>query len=250
MKYFSADLLVKDKKKNNLLIENACIPFKKKKSKPNNLLYEKCFIYNKNIDFILENENSIMTINHSSDIKEDVYFIYSDGGSFNNGYKDKNQPMFGSTATFIVKNNKEEIFSHYEANEDVTNNECELTASLIGLRHIAENIESDYPIPIILVSDSQYLIKGINEWMDGWIKRGWKNNEGEPTKNLEIWKEIKEFLDDERFDIYTCWVRGHQTENDSLLVEYNTKCDYYCNLAINDILVENNLPPRPLKNIL
>lgn len=247
MKFFISDLLVQDKKGNNLLLENLSVPFKKKKTAGNNLLYRDCFLFSENVDSI-ENNELIHINTHSGVLKGDVYFLYSDGGSYNNGGKDSDKPTFGSVSTIIMKNNKEQIYEYSEARKDVTNNQCELNASLVGLDYLKENVvkKSKEPINVILISDSQYLIKGINEWMDGWIRRGWKNNEGQTTRNLEIWKKIKSYLDDENFNIFTCWVRGHQDSENSFS-EFNNKCDLSCNLALNQILEENGLPLRKLK---
>lgn len=252
MKFFESDIIVNDTEL-KMLVEDNNIPFKKKVfyKRNNSIVYKSCFISKDNIEFIEDNKYLKIYEKDPDVIKDDVYFIYSDGGSFNNGKKDKSLPMFGSTSTIILKNNKDKIFSKYDASENVTNNECEVTASLIGLRYLRTlNCKTNEKINVVLISDSQYLIKGINEWMDGWKKRNWKNNEGQPISNMKLWKEVEVFLNDPLFNIYTCWVRGHQDNNDSIISKMNKECDYYCNLAINDILQENNLPVRNIKNIL
>jgi len=59
---------------------------------------------------------------------------------------------------------------------------------------------------IHFVSDSQYLVKGISEWMPGWKRRGWKRKAG-PIENLELWKQLDAAL--QRHDMRPRWVRGH-----------------------------------------
>jgi ribonuclease HI len=57
-----------------------------------------------------------------------------------------------------------------------------------------------------LVSDSQYLVKGLNEWIDGWKRRGWRRKEG-PVLNVELWQELDRLRLTHR--ITAEWVRGH-----------------------------------------
>mgnify|MGYP002021502668 CR=1 FL=1 len=59
---------------------------------------------------------------------------------------------------------------------------------------------------VYFVSDSQYLVNGINEWMPGWRKANWKRKTG-PIKNLELWKSLDRQL--RRHDLTAHWVRGH-----------------------------------------
>ena len=56
------------------------------------------------------------------------------------------------------------------------------------------------------VSDSQYLVKGVSEWMHGWKKRGWRRKAG-PIENLELWQELDRVMT--RHTVRTRWVRGH-----------------------------------------
>jgi ribonuclease HI len=247
MKYFLVTLENYDK--DDLWIENQNIPFRKKKfiPKKKSYLYFDCFFNKDNIELIdyLPKNIEIFEMNETPK-KTDVYYIYSDGGSFNNGRKDPNKPVFGSMTTIICKNNKE-IFKTYDALEDVTNNYCEVTAGLNGLLYVQENEDMDNSL-IIMSSDSQYLMKGINEWMTGWIQRGWKNNEGKPISNSKQWKTMYKILM-KHDNILTCWVRGHQDndEDESRIIKYNNECDYLCNVALNNILLEHGLPTRKLK---
>lgn len=59
---------------------------------------------------------------------------------------------------------------------------------------------------VLYVSDSEYLVKGINEWMPGWKKRGWRRKEG-PILNLELWQVLDRLLTGR--DVTFRWVRGH-----------------------------------------
>jgi ribonuclease HI len=93
---------------------------------------------------------------------------------------------------------------------ETTNNRMELLGAIEGLRALAE------PREVRLVSDSQYVVKGLSEWMDGWKRRGWRRKEG-PVLNVELWKEL-----DRLRAVHTIrpeWVRGHQGHPE------NERCD-------------------------
>ncbi|MCR2829034.1 MULTISPECIES: ribonuclease H family protein [Acidithiobacillus] len=82
-----------------------------------------------------------------------------------------------------------------------TNNIAELTAAIESLRRIPEGAE------VILCSDSQYTLKGLGEWLPGWIRKGWKTASGSPVLNQEHWKLLhQEYLTRK---VRLEWVRGH-----------------------------------------
>jgi ribonuclease HI len=58
-----------------------------------------------------------------------------------------------------------------------------------------------------LVSDSQYVLKGLTEWRAGWERKGYRNSKGEPVANLALWKALFALADKRR--VTTRWVRGH-----------------------------------------
>jgi ribonuclease HI len=82
-----------------------------------------------------------------------------------------------------------------------TNNIAELTAAIESLRRIPEGAE------VILCSDSQYTLKGLGEWLPGWIRKGWKTASGSPVLNQDLWKLLhREYL---ARKVRLEWVRGH-----------------------------------------
>ncbi|CAN5383943.1 hypothetical protein BH09PSE6_BH09PSE6_21130 [soil metagenome] len=99
-----------------------------------------------------------------------------------------------------------------------TNQIAELTAALRGLETIPAGAK------VVLVSDSQYTLKGLTEWRAGWERKGMKNSKGEIVANLEIWKRLYATAD--RLQLRTQWVRGHNGH------EHNERCDVLANLAI------------------
>ena len=63
-------------------------------------------------------------------------------------------------------------------------------------------------LQVLIVSDSEYLVKGMREWVPGWIGRGWKRKEG-PIENLELWQALVKSVRLHE-DVQWTWVRGHQ----------------------------------------
>lgn len=82
-----------------------------------------------------------------------------------------------------------------------TNNRMELLAAI-------EAIESlNKPCRIDLYTDSQYVQKGISEWLPNWLKRGWKNAKGEPVKNQDLWQRLNTATKSHQIEWH--WVKGH-----------------------------------------
>jgi len=77
-----------------------------------------------------------------------------------------------------------------------------------------------------LVSDSQYVLKGLSEWRAGWERRGFRNSKNEPVANLELWKRLFAIADQRRVKVR--WVRGH---NGDLL---NERADALANEALRE----------------
>lgn len=82
-----------------------------------------------------------------------------------------------------------------------TNNRMELLAVIRALESIADGGE------IALYTDSQYVQKGITEWIGNWVKRGWKTASRKPVKNADLWREL--LAQSERHEVQWHWVKGH-----------------------------------------
>jgi ribonuclease HI len=82
-----------------------------------------------------------------------------------------------------------------------TNQIAELTAAIEGLLRVPEGV------PVELVSDSQYVLKGLSEWRAGWERKGFRNSRNEPVANLDLWKRLFVTADARRVTVR--WVRGH-----------------------------------------
>lgn len=82
-----------------------------------------------------------------------------------------------------------------------TNNRMELTAVIEGLSALTR------PSTVDLYSDSQYVLKGLSEWMASWKKKGWRTASKEPVKNVDLWKRLDELI--ATHEVRFHWVRGH-----------------------------------------
>lgn len=82
-----------------------------------------------------------------------------------------------------------------------TNNRMEMTAVIKSLQALKR------PSDVVLTTDSQYVRKGITEWIHGWKRRNWQTAAKKPVKNVELWKEIDELS--ARHTIEWRWVKGH-----------------------------------------
>lgn len=84
---------------------------------------------------------------------------------------------------------------------DTTNNQMELKAAIEALKAV----KSDNPV--IIRSDSQYVVKGITEWLPGWKAKGWRTADKKPVKNPELWEELEALV--ASGSVAWEWVRGH-----------------------------------------
>lgn len=84
---------------------------------------------------------------------------------------------------------------------ETTNNRMELMAAIKALETLSR------PCRIKLTTDSQYVMKGITEWLAGWKKRGWKTAAKKPVKNVDLWQRLDKAL--EPHQVEWEWVRGH-----------------------------------------
>jgi ribonuclease HI len=98
----------------------------------------------------------------------------------------------------------------YGAEESTTNNRMELKAAIEGLRAL------NRPCSVNLYCDSQYVAKGINEWLAAWKARGWRRADKSPVLNADLWQELDMLL--VQHSVKALWVRGHSghPENDKV----------------------------------
>ncbi|MEJ2508348.1 MAG: ribonuclease HI [Gammaproteobacteria bacterium] len=84
---------------------------------------------------------------------------------------------------------------------ETTNNRMELMAAIMALEALKR------PSRVRLTTDSQYVKKGISEWMVNWKRRGWKTADKKPVKNVDLWQRLDRAA--ERHDVAWHWTRGH-----------------------------------------
>ncbi len=94
---------------------------------------------------------------------------------------------------------------------NTTNNRMELTAVIEGLSALNK------PTTVQLYSDSRYVLDGLEKWIVGWKKNGWKTKSREPVKNVELWQLLDTFRT--KHDISFHWVQGHAGHPE------NERCD-------------------------
>lgn len=147
----------------------------------------------------------------------DPIVIYADGGCSGN-------PGPGAWAALILAaDGKKTLFG---SEKSTTNNRMELKAVISALSSIAQGSITHAKLEIY--TDSQYVKKGITEWIHAWIKNGWKNSAKEPVKNQDLWKEM--YALSSRFSVEWHWVKGHA--DDAL----NNECDAIVRREIKKLL--------------
>ena len=138
--------------------------------------------------------------------------IFTDGACRGN-------PGDGGWGALIVVNSNESFI--YGGERNTTNNKMELMAAIKALDHF------DQPSTITLTTDSEYVRKGITEWIENWKVRGWKTASKKPVKNKELWEELD--LQISKHNISWEWVKGHTGEI------FNEKADFLARRFIEKI---------------
>lgn len=117
--------------------------------------------------------------------------IYSDGGADPN-------PGIGGWAAVLRYGEQEKVLTGNSPS--ATNNQMELQAAIAALQALKR------PSSVEFYTDSEYLRKGVTEWMAGWEQKGWLRK-GEPIPNVDLWKTLSQLV--KQHDIEWHWVRGH-----------------------------------------
>lgn len=92
-----------------------------------------------------------------------------------------------------------------------TNNRMELMAAVEGLTQLTRECT------VVLVTDSQYVRKGITEWIQGWKAKGWKTAAGKPVKNADLWKLLD--VQAQRHKVEWLWVKGHSGHRENEIAD-------------------------------
>jgi ribonuclease HI len=114
------------------------------------------------------------------------------------------------------------IAEKWGAEAGTTNNRMELLAVISALELLEKEALS--PRKLILCTDSQYVQKGMSEWILSWKRNNWRTSDKKPVKNQDLWQRLDALS--ARFPIRWQWVRGHAGN------EYNERCDELTQIAI------------------
>ena len=143
----------------------------------------------------------------------DVIEAFTDGACRGN-------PGPGGWGVFLRFNDHEKRLCGGE--KETTNNRMELMAVIQAL----ESLNRDCKVKV--TSDSQYVLKGINEWMENWKKRGWKTAAKKPVKNVDLWQRLDKAREDH--NVEWVWVKGHSGHIE------NEIADELANQGIDELL--------------
>ncbi|MES2141585.1 MAG: ribonuclease HI [Pseudomonadota bacterium] len=139
--------------------------------------------------------------------------IFTDGACRGN-------PGPGSWAVLLRYQGKEKMLSGTELN--TTNNRMELMGAIQALMALKKSCQ------VTLSTDSQYVKKGITEWLPQWKKRAWRTANKTPVKNCDLWKQLAEQA--EKHQVQWEWVKGHSGHPE------NDRVDSLANEALDKLL--------------
>ncbi len=133
-----------------------------------------------------------------------IAVVHADESCLGNGRDGQNPGGAGSLVEMQIGGRIHRTDIHISS-PDTTNNRMALSGAIATLALLREEYGR---LAVVLVSDSQYLVKGMNEWMPHWRARGWKRKKG-AVENVELWKQLERLS--KRFDPEPIWrwVRGH-----------------------------------------
>ncbi|MBQ9023111.1 MAG: ribonuclease HI [Eubacterium sp.] len=135
--------------------------------------------------------------------------IYTDGAARGNP---EGPGGYGTVLQYTDRNGKlheRELSAGYKK---TTNNRMELMAAIVGLEALNK------PCKVELYSDSKYLTDAFNQnWISGWLRRGWKKADKKPVKNVDLWTRLLKAM--EGHDVTYIWVKGHDGHPE------NERCD-------------------------
>jgi ribonuclease HI len=142
-------------------------------------------------------------------LKTPVVEIFADGACSGN-------PGPGGFAAILRSDKKEKEISGHDG--ETTNNRMELMAVISALEALKT------PCQVRVTTDSNYIVKGMSEWIEGWIRNGWRNSQKKEVLNRDLWERM---LKASRLhNIEWVWIRGHNGHAE------NERCD---ELARNEI---------------
>ncbi|MEW6530141.1 MAG: ribonuclease HI [Thermodesulfobacteriota bacterium] len=131
-----------------------------------------------------------------------VVEIYTDGACAGN-------PGPGGWAALLRYKGVEKLLSG--GMRETTNNRMEMLAVIKALEALKR------PSEVVVTTDSQYLMRGITQWIKNWKRRGWKTAENKPVKNKELWTRLDELTSQHM--VTWQWVKGHNNHSENERVD-------------------------------
>lgn len=122
----------------------------------------------------------------------------------------------------VVLRHKDRERTLYGGEPHTTNNRMELMAAIAGLEALKRSSK------VALTTDSQYVKRGITEWIAEWKRRGWKTADRKPVKNIDLWQRLDAVV--VKHEVRWHWVRGHTGH------VHNERADALANQAIDELL--------------
>jgi ribonuclease HI len=121
----------------------------------------------------------------------------------------KGNPGRGGWGALLRWNGHEKRLSGGE--EQTTNNRMELMGAIQALESLKQ------PCTVTLYTDSQYVMKGITEWIGAWKRKNWRTADGKPVKNIDLWQRLEIARD--RHTVEWRWVKGHAGDEGNELAD-------------------------------
>ncbi len=135
--------------------------------------------------------------------------IYADGACSGN-------PGVGGYGAILKAGEKEKELSGCE--ELTTNNRMELLGVISALEELKR------PCRVRVTTDSNYIVKGMNEWIESWMRKGWKNSQKKDVLNRDLWERLLKVS--QPHDMEWVWIKGHNGHPE------NERCDLLAGEAI------------------
>lgn len=138
--------------------------------------------------------------------------IYTDGGCR------PTNPGPGAWAAIVISGadvTKTEVIDTMSGfEESTTNNIMEMTA-VINALYYAYNSTGNYKV----ITDSEYVKKGLTEWLPNWVKNGWKNAKGKPVANKELWMTMNAIYVNVKDKVTITWTKAHANSKGNILAD-------------------------------
>lgn len=135
--------------------------------------------------------------------------IFTDGACSGN-------PGPGGYGAILKYGRRSKELSGYEPN--TTNNRMEMMAVISALKQLKK------PCHVEVITDSTYVVKGMTEWLSGWIRRNWMSSQKKPVLNRDLWEKLLKL--NNRHTIEWKWIKGHHGHSE------NERCDQLAREAI------------------